>query len=196
MEEWLSFLRLFNRQRVTPNDELFYEINFGVVDKTTQVLKQYGQLPNEGLVFWAGAIVENRAKITHVIAPETDSAEGRVTVPHLSIYNVVKALSDHKIIHIGQVHSHPAKWVDHSGGDDELAPFKREGLISLVVPSYCNEGMIPIKKSGVHRYEGNQFIRLSNKYIKSHFTMIDGESHFIDLRGKNNFRWKQLSGTN
>lgn len=195
MEEWFSFLKFFNRQRVTPNDDFVYEICSEVVEKTTHVLKQYGQLPHEGLVFWAGKIVANKVKITHVIAPETDSSANRVTVPHHSVYHVVRALFDNKVVHIGQVHSHPGKWVDHSYGDDEWAPFKREGLISLVVPNYCSEGMIPIKTSGVHRYEGKQFVRLSNKYIKSHFRIVDGESQFIELRDTNNHRWKQLSGT-
>lgn len=196
MEEWLSFFRFFNRKRITPIDNLAYEINSGVIKITTQILKQYGQLPHEGLVFWAGQTLDNKVKITHVIAPETDSSEGRVTVPHSSIYHVVRALSSNKVIHIGQVHSHPGKWVNHSGGDDEWAPFKRQGLISIVVPSYGFNGMLPLKKPGVHRYQENQFIRLSNKYINKHFTVVVGEANFTDLRDKENIRWKQLSGTN
>ena len=188
MEGWLNFFRFRERQRVTPEDDLTYSIHSGVMKITDSVLKQYGQLPHEGLVFWAGSISKNNVNVTHVIAPETESSEGRVTVHHSSIYLVVKALSNNKVIHIGQVHTHPGNWVDHSYGDDEWAPFKRPGLISLVVPNYCSTGMFPFKKNGVHRYQENQFIRLSTKYIKRHFTVVEGEAHFTDLRDKENIR--------
>lgn len=194
MEEWLNFFRFFDRQRINPKDDLTYTIHSGVVKITDLILKQYGQFSHEGLVFWAGNSLENRINITHVIAPETESSEGRVTVPHSSIYHVVRSLSKNKLIHIGQVHTHPGKWVDHSGGDDEWAPFKRTGLISIVVPSYCNTGMFPLKKTGIHRYQENQFIRLSNKYISQHFTIVEGEANFTDLRNKEDIRWKQLNG--
>ncbi|MFC4874168.1 hypothetical protein [Negadavirga shengliensis] len=195
MEGWLNFFRFFEHQSVTPVDDLIYSVHSGVIKITDLVLKQYGQLPHEGLVFWAGNISENIFNITHVIAPETESSEGRVTVPHSSIYHVVKALSNNKVIHIGQIHTHPGNWVDHSRGDDEWAPFKRPGLISLVVPNYCSSGMLPLKKNGIHRYQENQFIGLSNKYIRRHFIVVEGEAHFTDLRDKENIRWKQLSGT-
>lgn len=196
MEEWLKYFGFYERKRITPNDNLTYAVHSGVIKATHVVLKQYGQIPHEGLVFWAGNVFENTFNITHVIAPETESSEGRVTVPHSSVYQVVKSLSENKVIHIGQVHTHPGKWVDHSGGDDEWAPFKREGLISLVVPKYCDKGMLPFKLDGIHRYQDGKFIRLSNKYINGHFEIIEGDGHFTDLRDKENIRWKQLNGIN
>lgn len=190
---WNNIFR-FSSNRVTPNDNLLYKINSEVITITEEVLHQYGQIPHEGLVYWAGNTMNNITKITHVIAPETDSSEARVTVPPISNFHVVKALSDNRVVHLGQVHSHPGAWIDHSYGDNEWASFKRDGIVSLVVPSYGKNGMLPIRISGVHRYHKNEFIRLSNKYTKSHFRVIKGEAQFIDLRDKNNYRWKRQNG--
>lgn len=192
---WPDLFR-FRFKRVSPKDHFTYIITNGIIELTEYVLKQYGALSHEGLVYWAGEIHEETITITHVIAPETDSSEGRVTILPESNFYVVKALSNNRIIHIGQVHTHPGSWVDHSNGDDEWASFKREGLISLVVPRYCRTGMLPISISGVHRFQSSQFMRLSNKYVNRHFKIIEGDGEIIDLRNKNDFRWKQQNGIN
>lgn len=87
-----------------------------------------------------------------------------------------------KAIEIAQVHSHPSDWVDHSEGDDLWASFKIEGLVSIVVPNYCKDGMLPLTNCGVHRYINGNFIRLSKKYITSHFRLVNEKSDFVDLR--------------
>jgi hypothetical protein len=65
---------------------------------------------------------------------------------------MIQVLGKHDMIHLGQIHSHPGSWVDHSEGDDEHAAFKINGLLSLVVPAYCKDGMMPIETCGVHRF--------------------------------------------
>ena len=86
-------------------------------------------------------------------------------------------------IEIAQVHSHPSDWVDHSEGDDLWASFKIEGLVSIVIPNYCKGGMLPLTNCGVHRYINGNFIRLSEKYITSHFRLVNNEkADFVDLR--------------
>ncbi|MEO9475098.1 MAG: hypothetical protein ABJ004_12395 [Cyclobacteriaceae bacterium] len=184
----------YRSKRITPKDSITYNITNGVVELTENILEQYGSLPHEGLVFWAGNIEKETINVTHVIAPETDSSEGRVTVLPESNFHVVKALSNSRIIHIGQVHTHPGSWVDHSNGDNKWASFKKNGLISLVVPRYCRNGMLPISRSGIHRFQNGRFIRLSNKYVNRHFKIIEGTGEIIDLRNKSDLRWKQQNG--
>lgn len=194
--EWLSLINFKRSKRLTPKDQIIYNVSHKVVSSTIEVLNEYGSISHEGLVYWAGYQDKHNVKITTVIAPETESAESRVTVPSKSNFYVVKTLSKNRILHIGQVHSHPGSWVDHSYGDDEWASFKRHGLLSLVVPRYCMEGMLPFHKCGIHRFVEDKFLRLSDRYIKQHFRIVEENALFIDLRDKQNYRWKHQSGTN
>ncbi|OMP31904.1 Mov34/MPN/PAD-1 family protein [Mangrovimonas sp. DI 80] len=183
MEEgWNKQEELF--KRIAPKDNFLYKISSNVISFTEKVLSEYGNLKpsNEGFVFWAGTICENTFIINTVIAPETDSDERRVTILPMENFYYVKELSNLDVIHIGQVHSHPEDWVGHSEGDDEWAPFKNDGMISIVVPSYCENGMMPLRTCGVHRFQNGNFYRLTDGYVDEHFEVSDFKANLIDLR--------------
>jgi len=117
-----------------------------------------------------------------VIAPKCDSSLLRVLTSHHSNALVVKNLSQFKKIQIAQVHSHPSKWVDHSVGDDELAPFKANGLFSIVVPSYGYQGMLPLDQCGIHLY-WNLFKRMQKSLVNRVFEISNNlNATIIDLR--------------
>jgi hypothetical protein len=113
------------------------------------------------------------------IAPDSISTSGSVQVPHASNLNVVISLSQNKVVHIAQVHSHPSEWVDHSSTDDSEAAFKVNGLLSLVVPNYGFDGMGDLLKCGIHRFEKETFIRMRNKYVGRHFRIIKSNSSIL-----------------
>lgn len=186
LEEWLNYFHLREKKSRSPKDDFKYLICHSVIDHTEAVLKEYGEIEegHEGLVYWAGKRDQNNILINAVIAPDTISSEGRVTIPPLSNFYVVQCLSKIKLIQLGQVHSHPGSWVGHSSGDDTSASFKRNGLLSIVVSNYCSDGMLPLKECGIHRYEEQQFIRLSKKYIQGHFKLTAEKGEFFDLRKK------------
>lgn len=192
-EGWFNLSWFKPAKRHSPNDGLIYKFSHNSIQAIDKVLDQYRYVnpSNEGIVYLAGQQLGEIVKVSAILAPETVSSEGRVTIPSESNFHVVKALSKHKLIHLGQVHSHPGSWVDHSSGDDQWASFKRTGLLSIVVPNYGIDGMLPFHMCGVHRFQDNEFIRLSKKYILKHFVVEQGESLFIDLRDKNDERWKQ-----
>jgi len=192
-EEWLSFLSRRKAKRYTPKDRYRYTISEDVIEMTNKILEQYRKVipSNEGFVYWAGTIFKNEILINAVIVPETKSDKGSVMIPPEANFYVVQVLSQHKLQHIGQVHSHPSSWVDHSEGDNEWASFKTNGLISIVVPNYGKNGMLPLKICGLHRYKDERFIRLSKKYIRRHFKIIKCDAKLIDLRDKYDCRWKK-----
>ena len=165
-------------------DKTTYIISEQVIKYTEQVLLEYASMKpsNEGLVYWGGCVDKNTITISTVIAPKTESSSGRVSTSYKSNFDFVIALNEREIIEIAQVHSHPGSWVDHSDGDSEWAPFKSEGLISIVVPNYGSKGMLPLTRCGVHRYSNEKFIRLSNHYIENHFKIKKLDSEFIELR--------------
>lgn len=173
------------KKRHTPKDDLEYIIPLQAIKDTEKILKVYGSIEpsNEGLVYWAGTRDESLVKISLVIAPKTDSDYGSITTSNRSNFDVVKIFSESKTVHIGQVHSHPGDWIDHSPGDDEYASFKTEGLLSVVVPNYCQNSFLPMTNCGFHRYHNGKFIRFSDNYVLNHFRIDDTKkSDFIDLR--------------
>jgi proteasome lid subunit RPN8/RPN11 len=191
--EWFSFFRKRKAKRYTPKDRYRYTISKGVIEMTNKILEEYRKLmpSNEGFVYWAGTLVKNEIRINTVIVPETESDKGSVMIPPEANFYVVQSLSEHKLQHIGQVHSHPGSWVDHSEGDNEWASFKTKGLVSIVVPNYGKNGMFPLTTCGVHRFKDEHFIRLSKKYIQQHFKIIKCDATLIDLRDKSDSRWRK-----
>jgi hypothetical protein len=140
--------------------------------------------PCEEIVYWAGIREGNKATVRLVIAPDAKTDPGRVVVSQEANFHFVKSLSSRKFVQLAQVHTHPSLWVSHSWGDSIYAPFKINGLLSIVVPNYCKKGMLPLeKKCGVHRFEEEQFIRLSEKIVKERFHILnDMDSEKEDLR--------------
>ena len=173
------------KKMARPKDKKRYLISSKVVRDTEMILRDYaGRIPpGEGLVYWAGRESSDLINVTATIAPNTESGPLRVSTSYKDNYHVVNELGKLNLIEIAQVHSHPSYWVDHSDGDDMWAAFKFDGLLSLVVPNYCDEGMRPLEKCGIHRYENGGFVRLSAKYVKEHFQLINcTNSKFVDLR--------------
>lgn len=169
----------------TPKDNLFYKIPLKAITFTEKILMDYASLSpsNEGFVYWAGVFEKSHYIIKGVIAPLTESNYGRVSTSHKSNLDFILILNILGLIQIAQVHSHPDDWVDHSRGDDEYAAFKIKGLVSIVVPAYCEQGLLPLTRCGVHRFHDTGFRRLSNNYVKKHF-LIDSSLDCIleDLR--------------
>jgi hypothetical protein len=168
---------MWESERFTPADNKKYMIPNRAIMYTEKVLSDY-----EGLVYWAGRKDVDVIRVELVIAPRTDSAARRVMTSPESNMKMIQVLDKYDMIHLGQVHSHPGSWVDHSEGDDEYAAFKINGLLSLVVPSYCKDGMMPIETCGVHRFEQDHFIRFTDEYVSDHFSIEDANCLFEDLR--------------
>jgi hypothetical protein len=171
-------------RRIQTDDPSQYDIPKRAVQDTEKVLRDYGgrRSPHEGFVYWGGTKTRTKYNVQIVIAPRLDSKFAGVLISSRSNTAVVQILSDHSMVEVAQVHSHPSDWVDHSYGDDLRAPFKVEGLISIVVPDYCEHGMLPMKLCGVHRFENGGFVRLPSEYVGRHFHISRASSTFCDLR--------------
>ncbi len=161
-----------------------YRLPSGLIRATERVLRRYGELkpPNQGLVYWGGEVTFNSLDIKLLFAPRTVSDERRVVVDQRENSRYVSALNKIGSRHMAQVHTHPGKIVDHSQADNELAAFRVPGLLSLVVPSYCQAGILPLTMCGVHRYDKWGFIRLSENYIIKNFEIIESDDFLIEDR--------------
>ena len=169
------------KRRVSPKDAVYYNIDARIINFTETVLRQYGTAvtPSEGVVYWAGRQSGDRYFITAAVAPATVTSRYGFSTSHTANARYVEFICDNDLVHIAQVHSHPGSWVDHSPVDDGQTAFRSAGLVSIVVPNFSAEGMLPVKLWGVHRYEGGKFNRLSDKYAKERFIITAGELNQI-----------------
>lgn len=169
MVEWFK-KRYQSPPRISPKDKVTYVISDEAINYTIKILLEYERFkPSaEGLVYWAGHVENDIHYVTAAVAPRTDASRYGIFTSHDSNARFVEFLCDSDLIYIAQVHSHPGDWVDHSVVDNEETAFRSEGLVSVVVPCFGRKGMLPVSICGIHRYAGGKFIRLSNKYLKTH----------------------------
>ena len=154
------------------------------IEHTIRVLREYQAIEDghEGFVYWCGVRAPGIATVCLVIAPKLASEFAGVHVSAASNARVIEMMSRNAMVELAQVHSHPKDWVDHSSGDDRLAPFKVEGLLSIVVPNFGIDGMTPLRTCGFHLFERGGFRRCSNYWIRRHVAIRTGDAGLCDLR--------------
>ena len=171
------------------NELLLYEFKYyiprKVITDTEAMLLDFPSKynPHEMIVYWAGIREKNKSMVNLVIVPNAKTNFNGVIVSQEANFHFVKSLSSRRLVQIAQVHTHPTSWIGHSPGDSKYAAFKVKGLLSIIVPSFCRKGMLPLEKCGVHRFDGKKFVRLPNRYVKNHFHILNyEESELEDLR--------------
>ena len=156
-------------------------ISARLLDQTADVLRASGDRheAHEGIAYWAGRRAGGETFITTCIAPAATTTRGSFDTSAHTNAIVVMYLSSARLELIGQVHSHPGRFVDHSDGDDDRALMPYEGFLSIVVPHYARRGMRPLTICGVHVFDKSCFRRLRKPEIETGFHVIDD---FVDLR--------------
>lgn len=151
-----------------------------VVDAIDHLLRSYGgEDDHEGVVYLGGVEAELGAVALVAISPVAATTRGSFRTDLDANTDVVGTLAELGLVLVGQVHSHPGDWVDHSDGDDEGALVRFEGYWSLVVPTFAREGMRPLARCGVHLYTSKEFRRLSTNAVRSRVSIIPTS---VDLR--------------
>jgi hypothetical protein len=148
-----------------------------LAQRTAALLNSFAMLaPAEGVVYWFGIELVERAVVTTLVVPDAHTHSGCV---HTSVEANAAAVSrtiDTPLVLLGQAHSHPGAHVWHSIVDDEETFARFDGAISIVVPWFGRYGF-RIEECGVHRHLGGRFqvVRRTTEHIR----IIPG---FSDLR--------------
>lgn len=128
---------------------------------------------HEKVLYWAGVRTEGVWHITTCIEPELTSTWGSYQTSAVANAKVIQYLASNELELLCQVHSHPGIFVGHSDGDDEGAFMPYEGFLSIVVPFYGADGIVPLVQCGVHRFQNGSFYRLTESEIDGGFTITD-----------------------
>lgn len=153
-------------------------ITKAVISASEKYLRTGFLRPTEKVVYWAGVKRPDVCTVLTVIRPDARLTHGSFRTTPEANAEVIAFLSERGLALVGQVHTHPGVWVDHSGGDDEDAFMPSENYISIVVPSYCRGGMLPIERCGVHRYEGRRFRRIKGDELHASVCIVPLKQDF------------------
>ncbi len=127
---------------------------------------------HEGIVYLGGVETPRGSVALVAIGPQATTTWGSFETHVDANMAVVSTLASLGITLVGQVHSHPGQWVDHSDGDDEGALVRFSGYWSIVVPQFARQGLLPLTRCGIHIYQDGQFRRLSDAAVEARIRVI------------------------
>ncbi len=154
-----------------------------LLDETARLLASFTlRKDSEGVVYWFGLELGQRAVVTTLVVPDAETEMGFVRTSAVANAEAISVMVDTPLVSLGQAHSHPRRWVDHSPLDDRETFAQFPGAISLVVPFYGRRGC-ELAHCGVHRHLDGRYKRIAQARVSDHLRVIPG---FADFRGQHN----------
>ena len=160
------------------------------LDETARLLASFAPPgdEHEGIVYWFGLELGERAVVTTLVVPDADTSYGSVrTSPEANAEAVALTIGTPLVL-LGQAHSHPSEWVEHSGVDDRDTFAQWTGAISVVVPWYGGRGM-RIESCGVHRHIGGRYEWIPAERVCEHLQVLDARVDLRKPRGSRSRGW-------
>lgn len=150
-----------------------------LLDATGQLLASFAvDRPSEGVVYWFGLETPTHAIITSLVVPDADTRHGNVVTSAATNAEALSAVVDTPLVLIGQAHSHPGAYVQHSRVDDRDTFAQFPGALSVVVPHFAKR-RIELVRCGVHRHVSGRYVRIPAQQISLHLCVLPG---IVDFR--------------
>jgi hypothetical protein len=150
-----------------------------VVDDTMRMLRESGREGMEAIVLWAGTFSSTTSfDVGLVIRPRQTayrSSDGLLAaVDDDEIFRVNRAVSEHGMRLVAQLHTHPGD-AYHSDTDDHHALVTARGGFSLVVPFFASGGF-DLDVVAVYRLEvGNTWQPLPSRHAEEILQIVEDE---------------------
>ena len=152
-----------------------------LLHETARLLASFAEVEDsEGVVYWFGFQLGDRAVITTLVVPNADTTDGRVSTSAASNAEALGAIVGTPLLLIGQAHSHPFEYVGHSSVDDRDTFAQFPGAISVVVPFFGREGF-DLSMCGVHRHIEGKFRQIRSSQVHKHLRVVPGLADFRSL---------------
>ncbi len=144
-----------------------------IIEETQKGLLSFskGDEHYEGVVYWAGKEEKGSLIVSRVVVPRAAATPVSFRVEALENAGIIASLQKEGLLLIAQVHTHPSLDVGNRPAEEEMGFFPYEGLLSLVVPGYGLDGLLPLTDSGVYLYHEGGFLRLSDEQVEKHFRL-------------------------
>lgn len=150
-----------------------------LLDRTAGLLASFTRRgPSEGLVYWFGVDMGGQSVVTTLVVPDATATAHGVQTSAAANAVALSVVAGSPLVLIGQAHSHPRGWVDHSVVDDRETFAQYRGALSVVVPWFGRRGL-DLGSCGVHRHDGAAYRRIPPEEVEKHLIELPGER---DLR--------------
>lgn len=121
---------------------------------------------HEGIVFLLGRRMADLTIYSTAVAPRANHSAGRVQCSHEDVAEVLAFARPRRLALLGQVHTHPGEWTEHSRGDDRMITMPFQGMLSIVVPRYGLYGLRPLESLGIHQYQSGTWVGCTTASIR------------------------------
>jgi hypothetical protein len=170
--------RARNQKRAAPRLPVVH-VSDTLLSETGRLIASFAEgRDSEGVVYWFGIEVGDKAVVTTLVVPDADTTYGCISTTPEANGEALGVIVGTPLVLIGQAHSHPGNGVRHSPFDDRETFARFEGAISIVVPYYARRG-VDLRLCGVHRHINGAFQLINKKQLPEHIVIVPGQA---DLR--------------
>lgn len=154
-----------------------------LISASVEAMRPSGARGNEGLALWLGNECDGNISVTHIVRPV---GPGLTENPlHLSLsmraISRITSLTDKLGVYwVGQIHSHPERYVDLSRVDRAMG-VKVQDYLSVVCPFYAQAYTEHLHECGVHVFDQGSYRRLPPKEVTARFRLTPTQAVFIQL---------------
>ena len=161
--------RVTRRALAYPGSGALVHIPRGLWLQSLEELRAYGAQGSEGLLFWGGVPSGESVQVTGLYLPGHSLQGERVRLTPDESRWLLRRLRarDEKLV--AQVHSH-RYWPEHSLGDDQLAPVRHDGFLSIVIPNY-GSGVTGLEQCGTYEAVDGRFVGLDRLMVRARFCL-------------------------
>lgn len=133
--------------------------------------------PSEGVVYWFGVESPRYSIVTSLMVPNAVTTRGGLRTSASANAEVLESIIGTPLVLLGQAHSHPSDWVEHSPTDDRHTFAAFEGGLSVVVPSFAFGDPV-LAACGIHRVIGGAFRSISIEEVPNHLCLLPSVTDF------------------
>lgn len=121
-------------------------------------LQRRGQGRRESGAFLLGTVDGQHPVVTEVVyfdELDADALTGSISLRAPAFSRLWDICRQHELRVIGDVHTHPSRWVCQSDIDRANPMIARDGHVALIIPNFAQDNP-PQGSIGVHRYLGEE----------------------------------------
>jgi proteasome lid subunit RPN8/RPN11 len=157
--------------------QLRWLIPNSLLGESIAVMRPHGAKGNEGLALWFGSTDGTHAKVTHLV--ELTGSGFKTSPLFMSLSSrAMSVLTDLAweidCVLIGQIHSHPKRFLDLSNLDKEHGIHSQDYL-SVVCPFYAQLNLNSFNECGVHVFENLHYRRIQLGEISERIILCNSE---------------------
>jgi proteasome lid subunit RPN8/RPN11 len=117
---------------------------------------------HEGVVFWVGRETGADQLVAMAIIPRAVHGPAFFRISASEVGKVAHQARTRRLVVLAQVHSHPGTDTRHSDADDTLVLMAREGMFSIVVGNYGDDGITVEEGAGIHQFQDGRWVQIED----------------------------------